>query len=104
MNRTSPYPSSTHSRGARSLFGALEWEELPSLAGSLRHRELGFAGSVWTATQRMELFDYDDAQLLPLFRKMAPARKALLRRLAAEEAQCQGRDEGYWKRLKRMSA
>ena len=61
MNRTSPYSSSTHSRGARSLFGALEWEELPSLAGSLRHRELGFAGSVWTATQRMELFDYDDA-------------------------------------------
>jgi len=61
MNRTSLYPSSTHHRGARSRFGALEWEELPSLADSLRHRELGFAGSVWTATQRMELFDYDDA-------------------------------------------
>lgn len=60
MNRTTLYPSShSNHRGSRSVFGTLEWEELPSLVGSLR-RELGFAGSVWTATQRMELFDYDD--------------------------------------------
>ena len=58
MNRTPLYPSSSSHRGARSLFGALEWEELPSLSDSLRRP---FSGSVWTATQRMELFDYDDA-------------------------------------------
>ena len=61
MNRTSPHPF--HPRTARaSLFGSfLEWEELPSLAQSLNRHELGFSGSAWPATQRMELFDYDDA-------------------------------------------
>ncbi|MCW5661032.1 MAG: hypothetical protein KIT60_25300 [Burkholderiaceae bacterium] len=63
MNRTSFRRSPDfHRRASRpSLFGALEWEELPSLAQSLRRHELGFAGSAWTATQRLELFDFDDA-------------------------------------------
>jgi hypothetical protein len=62
MNRTPLSPSSSWRRhGAPSLFGALEWEELPSLAQHLNRHESGFGGSVWTATQRMELFDYDDA-------------------------------------------
>jgi hypothetical protein len=59
MNRTPLYPSSSYRRGAPSLFGALEWEELPSLAQHLNRHESGFGGSVWTATQRMELFDHD---------------------------------------------
>ena len=60
MNRTPLSPSFSYRRGAPSLFGALEWEELPSLAQHLNRHESGFSGSVWTATQRMELFDYDD--------------------------------------------
>ncbi len=61
MNRTPLSSSSFHRRAAPSLFGALEWEELPSLAQHLNRHESGFGGSVWTATQRMELFDYDNA-------------------------------------------
>ena len=63
MNRTPLYPA-PHTRRSdprASLFGPLEWEELPSLAQSLNRQEPGFGGSVWTATQRMELFSYDEA-------------------------------------------
>ena len=62
MNRTLLYPTSHTRRNdpRPSLFGALEWEELPSLAQSLTRQEHGFSGSVWPATQRMELFSYDD--------------------------------------------
>ena len=62
MNRTPHHLSYPFNRNAArpSLFGALEWEELPSLAQSVNRRELGFSGSVWTATQRMELFSFDD--------------------------------------------
>jgi hypothetical protein len=59
MNRTPHHPSSSYRRGAPSLLGALEWAELPSLAQHLNRHESGFGGSVWTATQRMELFDCD---------------------------------------------
>jgi hypothetical protein len=39
----------------------IEWEELPSLADTLRRNELVFAaGTAWTATQRMELQSFDD--------------------------------------------
>ena len=63
MNRTPHHPPHPFYRSATqpSLFGALEWEELPSLAQSVNRSEIGFSGSVWTATQRMELFSFDDA-------------------------------------------
>ena len=59
----------THTQAANPLarypgpaqHDAIEWEELPSLAQSLNRQDHGFSGSVWTATQRMELFSYDDA-------------------------------------------
>jgi len=63
MNRTSRHLARPFNRSANrpSLFGTLEWEELPSLAQSLNRHEAGFAGSAWRATQRMELFDLSDA-------------------------------------------
>lgn len=60
-------------------------------------------GIDFTARCINRLFDYDDTQLLSLLRAMTPARKALLLRLAEEEARCQGRGEEYWNRLARMS-
>lgn len=61
-------------------------------------------GIEFTARCINRLFDCDDTELLPLFRTMAPARKALLLRLAAEEAKCQGRDADFWDKLARISA
>jgi hypothetical protein len=63
MNRTRQHPSHPFNRRAAppSLFGALEWEELPSLAQSLQRGDFSLSGSVWTETQRMELFDFNDA-------------------------------------------
>ena len=60
MNRTPHHPSYRfHSNAARpSLFGALEWEELPSLAHALNRHSLAFAGTAWPATQRMELLEF----------------------------------------------
>jgi hypothetical protein len=60
MNRI-PHPSYRfHSNAARrSLFGALEWEGLPSQAPSLNRQSLAFAGTECPATQRMELFEFE---------------------------------------------
>ena len=60
MNRTSLHHAHAFDRSAAraSMFGALEWEELPSLAQSLTRREHN-ARSAWPATQRMELLDFD---------------------------------------------
>ena len=67
MNRTPLYPSHPFNRSASrpSLFGALEWEELPSLAQALNRQQLAFAGAVWPCTQRMELFEFDDTPPAP---------------------------------------
>ena len=67
MNRT-PHPLShpSNRNAARaSLFGV--WEELPSLAPALNPHELGYTAAAWTATQRMELFDFADAPPPALF-------------------------------------
>lgn len=47
--------------GRPTVLDALEWEELPSLTQSLRRNELGFTGSVWNETQRMDLQTHDAA-------------------------------------------
>lgn len=61
MNRTFHHRTVSLSRrfGRPTVLDALEWEELPSLTGSLRRNELGFAGSVWNETQRMDLQTQD---------------------------------------------
>lgn len=67
MNRT-PHRHSYrfHSDAMRpSLFGALEWEELPSLAHSLNRQSQPFAGTVWPATQRMELCEFEASAPAP---------------------------------------
>lgn len=65
MNRTTHFRSSfnRNSGRPRTVFGALEWEELPSLSQALRRSEPMFAGSVWTETQRMELHSLADVPL-----------------------------------------
>jgi hypothetical protein len=57
MNRTHFYPVAARPWHQRPLApGAIEWEELPSLAQTLRRSDFAFrAGSVWLATQRMDL-------------------------------------------------
>lgn len=67
MNRTPHRPSHRfHSNAMRpSLFGALEWEELPSLAHSLNRQSQPFAGTAWPATQRMELCEFEASAPAP---------------------------------------
>lgn len=67
MSRTRQHPSHPFNRRAAppSLFGALEWQELPSLAPSLQRRDFSLSGSVRAETQRMELFDLGDAPPAP---------------------------------------
>ena len=48
-----------------SLFGALEWEELPSLAHSLNRQSQPFAGTAWPATQRMDLCEFEASAPAP---------------------------------------
>jgi hypothetical protein len=50
-----PARYSSHFARHRPL-DAIEWEELPSLTGSLRRNDFTTtAGSVWSSTERMEL-------------------------------------------------
>jgi len=57
MNRTHFRSGMAAHRHARHLAAdAIEWEELPSLAGMLRRGDLGApSGHVWLSTEPMEL-------------------------------------------------
>jgi len=58
MNRTLPHrPTARHWIPRQAALDAIEWEELPSLAGTLRRGEfVSTSGQVWSSTERMDLF------------------------------------------------
>lgn len=55
-----PRPYRSHVlHGRHRPLDAIEWEEMPSLAGRLRRNEFSSTqGSVWSSTERMELDRY----------------------------------------------
>lgn len=57
MNRTHPHRTAArHWVSRQAALDAIEWEELPSLAETLRRGEfVSTAGQVWSSTERMEL-------------------------------------------------
>lgn len=60
MNRTHtqhPHAAARHWTSRRAAIGAIEWEELPSLAEMLRREDERHTtrSSVWSATERMDL-------------------------------------------------
>ena len=57
----------SHAFRSQGPLGAIEWEELPSLAQRLRQAAVGPAGAPWDATRPADL---ETATISPPFREM----------------------------------